>query len=98
VLSDYEQKMLMDVERRLQSDDPGFVRSFEEQLCRPPSLQPQIGSTGKITIAVALLFSVVLLLAGFVEAAVTCAITGAMTWGIWRFPDGPTGKQSDTAG
>jgi hypothetical protein len=92
VLNDNEQKRLLDMERRLLADDPDFARSFEEQLRLPASLQPQIGSTGKIAIAVALLFSVVLLIAGFAAAGVAFAGATGVLWVMWRFSDDPTEK------
>src|SRR5690242_18719651 len=64
VLSDDERKTLLDVERQLMAEDPEFVRSFHDQLRQRPATQG--GSNGKIAVAVAMLFSAILLLAGFV--------------------------------
>ena len=63
MLSDHERKTLLDVERRFIAEDPEFARSFDDQLHQRPAAPH--GSNGKIAVAVALLFSAILLLAGF---------------------------------
>jgi Protein of unknown function (DUF3040) len=81
MLSDYERKTLLDVERRFMAEDPEFARSFDSQLQRQPAAQG--GSNGKIAVAVALLFSVILLLAGFPGGALACVITTGVTCATW---------------
>jgi hypothetical protein len=80
------------------TDDPEFVRSFEEQLRQPPSLLLQVGSTGGTPIAVALLFSVILLLAGFASAAVAFAGVTGLLWAMRRFSDGPSQEAARLGG
>jgi DUF3040 family protein len=73
MLSDHERKTLLDVERRFIAEDPELARSFESQLHRQAAAQG--GSNGKIAVVVALLFSVILLLAGFPGGALACVVT-----------------------
>jgi hypothetical protein len=56
---------------------------FDDQLHRQPAAQ--IGSNGKIAVADALLFSAILLLAGFPGGALACVITTGVTCAIWWF-------------
>jgi hypothetical protein len=87
MLSDHERKTLLDVERRFIAEDPEFARSFDDQLHRQPAAQG--GSNGKIAVAVALLFSAILLLAGFPTGALACVITTGVTCAMWRFLKDP---------
>jgi Protein of unknown function (DUF3040) len=86
MLSDHERKTLLDVERRFLAEDPEFARSFDAQRLRRLR-QPAAprGSNGKIAVAVALLFSAILLLAGFPGGALACVITTAVTCAAWWF-------------
>jgi DUF3040 family protein len=91
VLSDNERKTLLDVERRFMAEDPEFARSFHEQRRQQPASQG--GSNGKIAVAVALLLSIILLLAGFANEAVVSFITTGLVCGMWWWleeirPDG----------
>ena len=91
MLSDHERKTLLDVERRFLAEDPEFARSFDDQLHRRPAAPH--GSNGKIAVAVALLFSATLLLAGFAGEALVWLITTGLICGMWWWleeirPDG----------
>jgi hypothetical protein len=97
VLSDDERNQLLDVEHRLMADDPEFALSFQEQLRQRPALEPQTGSNSKIAVAVALVFSAILLLAGFTSGAVACVVTTGLVWAMWRYSNGPTTEQPDSA-
>ena len=67
MLSDNERKTLLDVERFSSSPRTrGAPRSFHDQHRQQPATQG--GSNGKIAVGVALLFSAILLLAGFAAA------------------------------
>ena len=95
VLSGHERKTLLDVERRFMAEDPEFARLFDDQIHRQPAAQ--IGSNSKIAVADALLFSAILLLAGFPGGALACVITTGVTCAIWWFlkdPD-PRASRSD---
>ena len=95
MLSDHERKTLLDVERRFIAEDPEFARSFDDQLHQRPAAPH--GSNGKIAVAVALLFSAILLLAGFPSGALACVITTGVTCTIWwllKDPD-PERPRSD---
>src|SRR6188508_329810 len=83
MLSDHERKTLLDVERRFIAEDPEFARSFDDQLHQRP--EAPHGSNGKIAVAVALLFSTILLLAGFPGGALACVITTAVTCAMWWY-------------
>jgi hypothetical protein len=86
VLSDNERQILLDVERRIMAEDPEFARSFHEQRRQQPAAQG--GSNGKIAVAVALLFSAILLLAGFDGEALACFITTGVVCGMWWWLEG----------
>jgi hypothetical protein len=81
MLSDHERKTLLDVERRFMAEDPEYARSFDDQLHL--QLAAPSGSNGKIAVAVALLFSAILLLAGFPGGALACVITTAVNCAMW---------------
>ena len=81
MLSDNERKTLLDVERQLMAEDPEFARLFHDQLRQQPVTQG--GSNDKIAVAVAMLFSTILLLAGFAPAALTCVILTGVFCAIW---------------
>ena len=63
------------------AEDPEFARSFHEQRRQQPA--PQGTSNGKIALAVALLLSAILLLAGFAGEALACFITTGLVCGMW---------------
>ena len=63
------------------AEDPDFARSFHDQRRQQPATQG--GSNGKIAVAVALLFSAILLLAGFAAAALTCVIVTGVFSAMW---------------
>jgi hypothetical protein len=86
MLNDYERQTLLDVERRFMAEDPEFARSFHDQRRQQPGAQG--GSYGKIAVAVALLFSAVLLLAGFAGEALACFITTGVVCGMWWWLEG----------
>jgi hypothetical protein len=86
VLSDNERKTLLDVERRFMADDPEFARSFHDQRRQQPA--EQSGSNGKIAVTVTLLFSAILLLAGFAGEALACFITTGVVCGMWWWLEG----------
>ena len=92
MLSDNERKTLLDVERQLMAEDPEFVRLFHDQLRQQPATQG--GSNGKIAVAVALLFSAILLLAGFAAAALTCVIVTGVFSAMWWCSKGSDPKES----
>ena len=92
MLSDKERKTLLDVERQLMAEDPGFARSFDDQLHQRPAA-PR-GSNGKIAVAVALLFSAILLLAGFAAGALTCVILTGVFCAMWWCSKGSDPKES----
>jgi hypothetical protein len=92
VLSDNERKTLLDVERQLMAEDPEFARSFHDQLRHEPATQ--VGSNGKIAVAVAMLFSAILLLAGFVASALTCVILTGVFCAMWWCSKGSDPKES----
>jgi len=81
VLNDNERKTLSDVERQLMAEDPEFARPFHEQLPQQPTTQH--GSNGKIAVAVAMLFSAILLLAGFAPGALTCVVLTGVFCAMW---------------
>jgi hypothetical protein len=68
------------------AEDPEFARSFHDQRRQRPAAQG--GSYGKIAVAVALLFSAILLLAGFAGEALACFITTGMVCGMWWWLEG----------
>jgi hypothetical protein len=76
VLDDDERKALLDLERRLADEDPDLARSLRDEI-GPPSSRPR---AGQVAVTTALVFSVVLLLAGFPSAAVACALTTGLLW------------------
>jgi hypothetical protein len=82
VLSDDDQKTLLDVERRFMAEDPAFARSFHEHLRQPAA---QAGGSGRIAVAAAILFSAILLLAGFPGGALACVITTGVACAMWFF-------------
>ena len=92
MLSDHERKTLLDVERRFMAEDPEFARSFDDQLHRRPAAP--LGSNGKIAVAVALLFSAILLLAGFPGGALACVITTSVFCAMWWCSKGSDPKES----
>jgi hypothetical protein len=83
VLSDNERKTLLDVERRFMAEDPEFARSFHDQLRQQPARHGR--SNGKIAVAVALLFSTILLLVGFPSGALACVITTGLICAMWSW-------------
>ena len=92
MLSDHERKTLLDVERRFIAEDPEFARSFDAQLHQRPAAPH--GSNGKIAVAVALLFSAILLLAGFAAGALTCVILTGLFCAMWWCSKGSDPKES----
>jgi hypothetical protein len=92
VLSDNERKTLLDVERQLMAEDPEFARLFHDQLRQRPATQG--GSNGKIAVAVAMLFSAILLLAGFAAGALTCVIVTGVFCAMWWCSKGSDPKES----
>ena len=92
VLSDDERKTLLDVECQLKAEDPEFARLFHDQLRRPPATPG--GSNDKIAVAVVMLFSTILLLAGFAPAALTCVILTGVFCAIWWCSKGSDPKES----
>jgi Protein of unknown function (DUF3040) len=92
VLSDNERKTLLDVERQLLAEDPEFARLFHDQLRQRAATRG--GSNGKIAVAVAMLFSAILLLAGFATAALTCVIVTGMFCAMWWRSKGSDPKES----
>jgi Protein of unknown function (DUF3040) len=87
MLTDHERQTLLDVERRFMAEDPEFARSFDDQLRGQPAATGR--STAKIAVAVALLFSAVLLLAGFPGGTLACVITTAVFGAMWWCSKGP---------
>jgi hypothetical protein len=96
VLGDNERKILVDVERQLRAEDPEFARLFHDELHQQPPTQN--GSNGKIAVAIAMLFSVILLLAGFAASALTCVILTGLFCAMWWCSKGsdPEEPQSRT--
>ena len=92
MLSDKERKALSDVERRFMAEDPEFVRLFHDQLRQRRATQG--GSNGKIAVAVAMLFSAILLLAGFPAGALTCVIVTGVFCAMWWCSKGSDPKES----
>ena len=92
VLSDNERKTLLDVERQLMAEDPDFARSFHDQLRQQPATQG--GSNGKIAVAVAMVISAILLLAGFAAAALTCVTVTGVFCAMWWCSKGSDLKES----
>ncbi len=86
MLSENERKTLLDVERRFMAEDPEFARSFHDQPRQQPAAQGE--STGKIAIGVALLFSAILLLAGFAGEALACFVTTGVVCAMWWWLEG----------
>ena len=76
MLDDDERRALLDLERRLADEDPGLARSLRDEASRPSSGT----GAGQAAVTTALVFSVVLLLAGFPSAAVACAVTTGLLW------------------
>lgn len=92
MLSNNDRETLLDVERQLTAEDPEFARLFHDQLRRQPATQG--GSNGKIAVAVAMLFSAILLLAGFAAGALACVtLTGALCT-MWWCSEGSHSKES----
>jgi hypothetical protein len=83
MLDDDERKALLDLERRLADQDPDLARSLRNEV-GPPSSRAQ---KGQAAVTAALVFSVVLLLAGFPSAAVACAVTTGLLWLIPRLSE-----------
>lgn len=92
MLSDNERKTLLDVESQLMAEDPEFARSFHDQLRHEPATQ--VGSNGEIAVAVAMLFSAILLLAGFAAGALTCVIVTGVFCAMWWCSKGSDPKES----
>jgi hypothetical protein len=63
------------------AEDPEFARLFHDQLRQRPATHG--GSNGKIAVAVAMLFSTILLLAGFPAGALTCLIVTGVLCAVW---------------
>jgi Protein of unknown function (DUF3040) len=80
------------MERQLMTEDPEFTRSFQDQLGQPPATQG--GSNGKIAVAVAMLFSAILLLVGFAAGAVTCVILIGVFCAMWWRSKGSDPEES----
>jgi hypothetical protein len=92
VLSKNDRKTLLEVERQLMAEDPEFARQFHDQLRQQPPTQG--GSNGKIAVAVAMLFSTILLLAGFAASALTCVILTGVLCTMWWCSKGSNPKES----
>jgi hypothetical protein len=92
VLSNNDRKTLLDVERQLTAEDPQFARLFHDQRRQQPATQG--GSNGKIAVAVAMLFSAILLLAGFAVSALTCVILTGVLCTMWWCSKGSDPKES----
>jgi hypothetical protein len=92
VLSDNDRKSLLDVERQLTAEDPELARLFRDQLRRRPATRG--GSNSKIAVSVAMLFSAILLLAGFAAGALTCVIVTGVFWAMWWCSKGSDPKRS----
>ena len=92
MLSNNDRKTLLDVERQLTAEDPEFAQLFHDQLRQQPATQG--GSNGKIAVAVAMLFSAILLLAGFAVSALTCVILTGVLCTMWCCSKGSDPKES----
>jgi DUF3040 family protein len=92
VLSNNDRKTLLDVERQLMAEDPAFARLFHDQLRQQPAAEG--GSNGKIAVAVTMLFSVILLLAGFAASALTCLVLTGVGCAMWWCSKGSDPKES----
>jgi Protein of unknown function (DUF3040) len=68
------------------AEDPEFARSFHDQLRQQPVAQGE--SNGKIAVAVALLFSAILLLAGLTGEALACVVTTGVVCAMWWWLEG----------
>ena len=75
------------------AEDPEFARAFQNQLRQQPAAQG--GSNGKTAIAVAMLFSAILLLAGYPAGALTCLIVTGVFWAMWWCSKGPDPKETE---
>jgi Flp pilus assembly protein TadB len=83
MLSDREQQRLREIQRRFMSEDPDFVREFEAAPKQPTTQQPN--PRAYIICAVsALVFGVLLLLAGSLATALMLAIGAGLIWSAWR--------------
>ena len=87
MLDDRERQTLLDLERRLFEEDPGFTRSFAQLLQRQPSGAPRrVGSVGRSVITAVLILGVGLVLIGVPTVGVALAIMTGLYWLMWRYP------------
>jgi hypothetical protein len=90
VLNDREREALREVERRLLSEDPRFVRSFIARAQRLPQASgARVGI--KSFLFAGLLVCAVMLLIGSVPGALAFAVATGAIWLSWRF--GPDAEQ-----
>jgi DUF3040 family protein len=82
VLSDREREALRRVERQILNEDPAFVRSFDARAQRLPHRTG--GVAIKIFVAVGLLISAFVLVAGSLGGAVLFAVATGLVWLVWR--------------
>ena len=76
MLNDDERMALLDLERHLADEFPDLARSLRTEV-GPPSSRAR---KGQAAVTAALVFSVVLLLAGFPSAAIACAVITGLLW------------------
>jgi hypothetical protein len=86
VLSDREREALREVERRILDEDPGFAHAFEARARRlPGGSSAGVGTT--ILLAVGVLLSVVVVIAGSWGIALAIVLSLALIWLVLRLED-----------
>lgn len=88
VLSDHDRKVLHAVELQFKAEDPEFAWSFDARQQRLRRSHHQSSQAGRIAIAVALLFSAFMLVAGEVSGALALATATGLICMVWWFSDG----------
>lgn len=91
MLSDHEWRTLREVERRLLTEDPGFVRSFDARARRLHGGSDRWGL--QIFLVAGVLLSLLMLVTGSPGGAVAFAAATGLIWSAWRFSTSP-GQQA----
>jgi hypothetical protein len=83
VLSDHERQTLREVERRMATEDPEFIRSFDTRAQRLHGGSDRWGL--RIFVVIGLLLSVMMLVIGSLSGAAGFAFVTGLIWLAWRF-------------
>lgn len=94
MLSDHEQQVLHELERRLMVGDPEFARSFQAREQRLPG--GRYRRVAEAAIVVGVLLSALMLVAGSPGGALALAAATVLFW-AWRYSGGPNSGGRDGA-